>query len=79
MTASELAAIAANCDSPHLDVGRLLGGEPLLVGVDDLHAALAHAAGLGHDLPSLSVGLAGKRLALSKVDGGAVVTLGGSW
>ena len=67
---------ASACNSPHIDVGPLLGlDQPLRVGVDDVASAL-----LAHDLPSFSVELSnGTEVKVSHVDGGALVTWQGSF
>jgi hypothetical protein len=67
---------ASECNSPHIDVGPLLGlDRPLRVGVDDVASAL-----FSHELPSFSIELSnGTDVKVSHVDGGALVTWEGNF
>lgn len=82
MSASDVHdALAALCesakavDSPHVDLGPLLGlSTPCLVGVDDLHQVL-----LDHQAPGLSIHWDGGDVTVKREDGGAMATLTVKW
>lgn len=66
-----LVATAKGVDSPHVDLSTLLGLEkPLLVGVDDLHAAIWN-----QELPAVSIHYEDATITVKNQDGGAMATL----
>jgi hypothetical protein len=72
----ELVDDARNADSPHVDVGPLLGlDSPLRLGVNDLHNAVTHVAGGRGALPELSLSWDGGEVTVAHLDGGAFAKL----
>jgi hypothetical protein len=71
---SELDALvrtAKSIDAPHVDLSTVFGlDRPLLVGVDDLHAALWN-----QELPQVSIHYEDATVTLKKQDGGIMATL----
>jgi hypothetical protein len=74
---SDLLAKAKAIDSPHVNIAPLLGlGGPLMLGVDELHNAVLAAAGVGRELPAVSLRWGdGDAVTVEHVDGGAIAKL----